>query len=67
MIEITVKSPHTTENFEKAFAQFKRAVKKDGFIREIRDRRYYKKPSEKRRIKLNALIRRNQIKKKRRK
>ena len=48
MIEVKVTDPH---NFEKAMKIFKKACQKDGFMMELKDRRYYAKPSEKRRIK----------------
>ena len=35
-------------NVEKALRDFKRKLQKEGFIREIRNRRFYEKPSEKR-------------------
>jgi len=35
-------------NVEKALRDFKRKLQKDGFIREMRNRRFYEKPSEKR-------------------
>ena len=34
-------------NFEEAFKKFNRICNKDGFMKEIRDRRYFKKPSAK--------------------
>jgi ribosomal protein S21 len=37
------------KNFDKSVKIFKKIVSNDGFIEEIKDRRYYKKPSEKRR------------------
>jgi ribosomal protein S21 len=48
MIEVKVTDPH---NFEKAMKIFKKACQKDGFMMELKDRRYYTKPSEKRRTK----------------
>lgn len=37
--------------FEKMFKDFIRKVKKSGILQEIRERRYYVKPSEKKRLK----------------
>ena len=48
MIEVKVTDPH---NFEKAMRIFKKACQKDGFMMELKERRFYCKPSEKKRIK----------------
>ncbi len=48
MIEVKVMDPH---NFEKAMRIFKKACQKDGFMMELKDRRFYCKPSEKKRTK----------------
>ena len=48
MIEIKVSD---TNNFEKAMRLFKKACQKDVFMMELKDRRFYSKPSEKKRIK----------------
>ena len=48
MIEIKVSD---TNNFEKAMRLFKKACQKDGFMMDLKDRRFYSKPSEKKRIK----------------
>ena len=48
MIEVKVTDPH---NFEKAMKIFKKACQKDGFMIELKERRYYTKPSEKKRHK----------------
>jgi len=54
-----MKKPSTTSglsvdvyngNFDRAFRQFRKKVQKDGLIREIRDRRYYQKPNETKRL-----------------
>jgi len=37
-------------NFDRAFRQFRKKVQKDGLIQEIRDRRYYQKPNETKRL-----------------
>lgn len=46
MIEVIVKNPQSEESFVKALSKFKRQCNRDGFLKEIRDRRYYKKPCE---------------------
>ena len=38
-------------NVEKAIRSLKRKVQKDGLVKELRDRQYYQKPSEKKRVK----------------
>jgi small subunit ribosomal protein S21 len=48
MIEVKVMDPH---NFEKAMRIFKKACQKDGFMMELKERRFYAKPSEKKRFK----------------
>ena len=47
-IEVKISDPH---NFEKAMRVFKKACQKDGFMMEIKERRYYSKPSDKKRFK----------------
>jgi ribosomal protein S21 len=47
MIEIKV---NESMNFEKAMRIFKKACQKDGFMMEIKERRFYAKPSEKKRL-----------------
>lgn len=39
------------EDFEKAFRQFRMRCKREGILREYRDRQFYVKPSEKRKKK----------------
>ncbi|MAH73624.1 MAG: 30S ribosomal protein S21 [Porticoccaceae bacterium] len=41
-------------NVEKAIRSLKRKVQKNGLIKELRDRQYYQKPSEKKREKNKA-------------
>lgn len=48
MIEVKV---NDNNSFEKAMRIFKKACQKDGFMMELKDRRFYCKPSEKKRIK----------------
>jgi len=49
--------PRKNEPIEKVIKRFIRKVKKEGIIEEIRDRRYYKKPSEAKREKRAKAIR----------
>jgi small subunit ribosomal protein S21 len=39
------------DNFEKAMRVFKRQCQKEGFLNECKERRFYSKPSEKKRKK----------------
>ncbi len=48
VIEVKVSDPH---QFEKAMRMFKKACQKDGFMIELKERRFYSKPSEKKRHK----------------
>jgi len=46
------------ESFEKAFKRFKKACEKAGLMSEIKKHQHFEKPSERRKRKLNAAIRR---------
>jgi len=50
---------HEDENFERALKRFKKKVEKAGILSDLRKHRHYEKPSEKRKRKLNAAIRKN--------
>ena len=45
MININVKND-SFEEFDKACKKFKKICTKDGFLKEVRERRYFKKPSQ---------------------
>jgi len=62
MIEVKISDP-STASFEKAMKIFKKLCQKDGFMLELRDRKFYKKLSVKRREKRLEAIR-NQKRKK---
>lgn len=47
IIEVKVNEQN---NFEKAMRIFKKACQKDGFLMELKDRKYFVKPSEKKRL-----------------
>jgi len=49
--------PHRNEPIEKAIKRFIRKCKKERIVEEIRERQYYTKPSEAKRIKRAASIR----------
>lgn len=42
------------ESFESALRRFKKRIEQEGILREIRDRKHYEKPSEKRRKKTRS-------------
>ena len=48
MPEVEVKKD---ESFESALRRFKRKIEQEGILRELRDRKHYEKPSERRRKK----------------
>ena len=50
-VEIKVKRG---ENVEKALRRLKRKLDKENILKDFRDRRYYKKPNEIRKDKLNS-------------
>jgi small subunit ribosomal protein S21 len=37
------------ESFESALRRFKKKIEQEGILREVRDRKYYEKPSERKR------------------
>lgn len=39
------------ESFESALRRFKRKIERDGILKEVRNRKHYEKPSEKKRKK----------------
>lgn len=51
MNEIIIKNPCDPKEFEKAMKLFKKKVNKEGFLQEVKERKYYIKPSERKRLK----------------
>ena len=49
--EIEVKKD---ESFESALRRFKRKIEQEGILREVRDRKHYEKPSERKRKKARS-------------
>lgn len=47
------------ENFERALRRFKKQCEKAGILADLRKRRHYEKPSERRKRKLSAAQRKN--------
>lgn len=58
MIEVIVQKPGDDIEFDKAVKKFKKLCNNDGFLQEIRERRYFEKPSDKKRRKIKEKIRR---------
>jgi len=58
MIEIKIRQVKDKKEqeiiFDKAIKKFKKFCKKDGFLQELRNKRYFKKPSKKRREQIIA-------------
>ena len=48
---------HNDENFERALRRFKKKCEKAGILSDLRKHRHYEKPSERRKRKINAAIR----------
>jgi small subunit ribosomal protein S21 len=46
------------ENFERALERFQKKCEKAGILSDLRKHRHYEKPSERRRRKMNAAVRR---------
>ncbi len=51
MSEIEIKKD---ESFESALRRFKKKIDREGILREIRDRKHYEKPSERKRKKAKS-------------
>ena len=49
MIEITIKDSSNLSEFDRAVKRFKKLCNNDGFLQETKERRYFEKPSDKRR------------------
>jgi len=45
------------ESFESALRRFKRKMEQEGILREVRDRKHYEKPSERKRKKKSRIRR----------
>lgn len=50
---------HDDENFERALKRFKKKCEKAGILSDLRKHRHYEKPSERRKRKMNAAMRKN--------
>lgn len=49
MIEIEIKNPGNDVELDKALKLLKKIISKEGILQELRERRYYEKPSDKKR------------------
>src|SRR5689334_10711731 len=47
------------ENFERALKRFKKKCERAGILSDLRKHRHYEKPSERRKRKMNAAVRKN--------
>lgn len=56
MSEIIIRND---DNFERALRRFKKNCEKAGILSDLRKHRHYEKPSERRKRKMNAAIRKN--------
>jgi small subunit ribosomal protein S21 len=50
---------HDDENFDRALKRFKKKCEKAGILSDLRKHRHYEKPSERRKRKMLAAIRKN--------
>ena len=50
---------HDDENFERALKRFKKKCEKAGILSDLRKHRHYEKPSERRKRRMNAAMRKN--------
>lgn len=51
MIQVEIKKD---ESFESALRRFKKKIEQEGILREVRDRKHYEKPSERKRKKTKS-------------
>lgn len=56
MISVPEVEVRKGESFESAMRRFKRKIEQEGILRELRNRKHYEKPSEKKRRKLRQKI-----------
>ena len=54
MIILTQVEVKRDESFESALRRFKKKIEQEGILREVRDRKHYEKPSERKRKKAKA-------------
>lgn len=63
MIKITIKNyeNNSSEAFAKAVKRFSKKVAKDGILRDLKQRRYYNKPSDIKRAKIKTIQRKRML------
>jgi len=49
-MEVIIRNPGDEIEFEKAIKVFKKMVQRSGILQEVKDRRYYVKPSERKHL-----------------
>jgi len=54
MISLSQVEVKKDESFESALRRFKKKIEQEGILREVRDRKHYEKPSERKRKKAKA-------------
>ncbi len=54
MIILTQVEVKKDESFESALRRFKKKIEQEGILREVRDRKHYEKPSERKRKKAKS-------------
>ncbi len=54
MIRLTQVEVKKDESFESALRRFKKKIEQEGILREVRDRKHYEKPSERKRKKAKS-------------
>ncbi|MCM8781402.1 MAG: 30S ribosomal protein S21 [Candidatus Omnitrophica bacterium] len=54
MIEVQNIEINRDESFEAALRRFKRQIEQEGILREVRNRKHYEKPSERKRKKVKG-------------
>lgn len=66
MIEVKI-NDNSQSAFEKAMKRFKKLCQNDSFMLELRDRKFFKKPSDKKRAKIREVIRKREQNKRKKK
>jgi ribosomal protein S21 len=50
IMEVTIRDSNDDHEFDKAVKIFKKMIQKSGILEEVKDRRYYVKPSERKHL-----------------
>jgi small subunit ribosomal protein S21 len=54
MVRVSEVAIKKDESFESALRRFKKKIEQEGILREVRDRKHYEKPSERKRKKIRS-------------